>query len=147
MGNRLSCDRANTLVRGGARAMSEKGDKASADSEAKSVDIHYIKSDLFRSIHADGAYGGVTSRGYLHVAFYNERRTIPKTMTVSMDADTHESHEVIKDTRGGIVREVDVGVILDERAVGELIEWLTRKIPDIQNVKKLITKEDDKDDG
>lgn len=124
--------------------MSDEGDEKP---KAKSVDIHYIKSNLYRVIHADGAYGGVTSRGYLHLALYNERRAIPRITTVSVDADTHEPRETIKESRSGVVREIEIGALLDEQFLGELIEWLQGKQTELRNVKKLIAELAGKNNG
>ena len=88
----------------------KRDDAAKVDSGA--IEFHYIKSSLFRVIHADGAYGGVTARGYIHVTFYNERKAIPQRTTVTVDADTKIAREIITASRGGVVRELEIGVLL-----------------------------------
>ncbi len=111
------------------------------------VEFHYIKSNLYRVVHSDGAYGGITARGYLHVAFYNERRAIPKTISLIPDDKTAESKEEVTETIGGIVRELEVGVIMDEQSTAELIEWLTRKLNELRAFKQMISDQDGKADA
>ena len=98
------------------------------DSGSPEVQFHYIKSNHFRVIHADGAFGGVTARGYVQVAFYSERRAIPRVIGLVRDAETGSLEEKVIDTREGWVREVEVDVLLDERTTEELVEWLQDKL-------------------
>lgn len=69
--------------------------------EGEKLNFHYIKSRHFRVIHADGAFGGVTAKGYIHFAFYNERGAIPRITEVNIKADGTTSKE--KTLRGGRV--------------------------------------------
>ena len=58
-----------------------ENDKARSDSDVvqSKVEFHYIKSNHFRVIHADGVYGGATPRGFiiwissLNVALFHEK--------------------------------------------------------------------------
>ena len=45
------------------------------------VAFDFIKSEYFRVIHADGALGGPTPQGLVHMAFYSERPPIPRRMS------------------------------------------------------------------
>ena len=36
------------------------------------VRFHYLKSQLWRVVHVDGAIGGITPRGMIHAALYSE---------------------------------------------------------------------------
>ena len=117
-------------------AEDEKPEAPPAPPRLQEIDFHYLKSNLFRVVHADGAHGGVTARGYIHVAFYNERRAIPRRTTLAFDAETQASRETVTDTRGGVVRELEVDVLMDEQTTGELIEWLKAQLGELRAVKK-----------
>jgi hypothetical protein len=52
--------------------------KKPSDAEDHRLPFHFRKSSLFRVIHADGAYGGISPNGNIHFALYNERFPIPK---------------------------------------------------------------------
>jgi hypothetical protein len=54
-------------------------------SNAPEIAFEYIKSNLFRVIHADGAIGGVTPSGNLHLAFFSERPAIPRMIVHKRD--------------------------------------------------------------
>ena len=53
-------------------------------SEPNEVAFDYIKTSDFRIIWADGAIGGPTARGYVHVALYAERPAIPRRQVLSL---------------------------------------------------------------
>ena len=113
---------------------------AQAEVKAQSgVEIHYMKSNLFRVIHADGALGALTPRGLLHMTLYSERAAIPKRglRAISEDGQGLEP-EVFTETIGGVVRELEVDVLIDERLVRELRDWLTRQLDEFAKIKELV---------
>jgi hypothetical protein len=101
---------------------------------------HWIKSSLFRVVHADGAYGGVTSRGYLNFSLYNERAAIPRVserdVTVGKDGAIVAGPERTTDSREGFVREVEVEVLMDYRTAVEFLEWLKQKVEIMDKLRK-----------
>ena len=106
-----------------------------------SVDIHYMKSNLFRVIHADGAVGSLTPRGLLHMTLYNERPAIPKrgVRDISEDQETL-SPEKITETIGGVVRELEVDVMMSETFALELRDWLNKRLGDFAAFKEAMAK-------
>lgn len=99
------------------------------------VTFHYIKSNGFRAVHADGVWGGVTPRGYITMSFFSERAPIPQSLT----------HEVVQNKLGvetdiesktGIVREVEIEVLVDLPMAKSLIPWLQEKINFLENIKQ-----------
>ena len=91
------------------------------------IRIHYIKSPTFRTIHLDGAIGGVTPNGHIHMAVYNERPAIPREQVFELSG---EGLGPIVDTVGreGIVREMDVDILMSLREAKSVRNWLTRNI-------------------
>jgi hypothetical protein len=102
-----------------------------AEEKKDTVRFHYLKSYGFRTVHADGAMGGPTPRGKgLHIAFYAERAPIP-TMTVHKVTDSQQLGEEILDersSRDGIVRELEVDVVMDIGAARDLHGWLGQQL-------------------
>lgn len=100
----------------------------------------YIKSNLFRMIHADGVIGGPTPKGLIFAAFWNERSPIPQQV----------AHEIVKTeggpgvarlgreltdqrvTRQAVVRETEVGVLMDVEMADRLRGWLEQQIQAIR---------------
>lgn len=98
------------------------------------VNFHYVKSPHFRVLHVDGAVGGVTPRGHIHAAFYSERPAIAKHTTHEIDPSGHLGSEKIIEGKDGIVREMDVDIILSRTAAVELQDWLSSRIRDLDDM-------------
>jgi hypothetical protein len=94
---------------------------------ASEITFEYIKSNLFRVIHADGAIGSVTPSGNLHIAFFSERPALPRLMVHKRDSAGTLGPPVPERTevRAGVIREMDVDVVLSPIATDALINWLT----------------------
>src|SRR5438874_1780807 len=94
------------------------------------VRFDYIKSNLFRVIHADGVVGGLTPRLDIHMDFWSERFPIPQRVvhTLTDDGTLGEELKTERLTREGIVREVEAGVVLDLEVAKAFREWLTDRI-------------------
>jgi hypothetical protein len=97
------------------------------------IEFDFIKSNYFRVIKADGAFGGLTPSGSIHMALYSERQAIPTKVIHKLEGgklgpEIRERRE----GRQGIVREVEVDVILDPQQAVLLRDWLTDKINQYQ---------------
>ena len=115
------------------------------DSSPQSIDFHYIKSNNFHVVHADGVWGGPTPRGYVSMSFYSERNPIPRRITFELtpEGDLGKlGKEVGRDTREGIVREVGVEVLLDLDLAINLAKWLAEKIKALQEQNNAIAKKE-----
>ena len=97
----------------------------------RSITFHYIKSNEFRVIHADGVWGGATPRGYITMSFYSERAPIPQTVTHEVRESSLGS-EQNRSSKDGIIREVEVEVMIDLAMAKSLIPWLQEKINQLE---------------
>jgi hypothetical protein len=94
----------------------------------------YIKSNDFRVIHADGAFGGLTPQGLVFVTLYAERPPIPTRIgyTVAQDGQGHiKLGDELKEERvcrDGIVRDLEVGVMMSVAVAESLRDWLSVRI-------------------
>lgn len=107
--------------------------------------FHYIKSNYFRVIHADGIHGGVTPKLKIQMAFFSERNPIPQT-TVHGVSETSDG-VVLKDeirskrvTKSGIIREVEAEILMDLETAKALYKWLDEKIKIIETIPQEPTK-------
>lgn len=120
--------------------MAMSDDKDAETEIPPNVLFHYIKSNQFRVIHADGAYGGISPRGYIHFALYNERTAIPRTTSLDLVSSKAGvgtyGNEVRVDGRDGYVREIEIDVMMDIRAAKNLHEWLDEKIKEWEGTVK-----------
>ena len=89
----------------------------------------YIKGNLFRVIHCDGVIGGVTPSGNLHMAFFSERPAIPRTQVHSRNEMGTLGPPIPERSEGrpGVVREMDIDVVISPRAVDALVDWLNQQ--------------------
>lgn len=109
--------------------MSEE-EKTAADGqpdEQREVVVKYIKSNLFRVIHADGAWGGMSPHADIHISFYNERPAIPDRSRFVV-----ANNRLIKpeefEAESELVREVEVDVVVDLRTAKSIRAWLDERI-------------------
>ena len=94
----------------------------------KNIDFHYIKASGFRVVHADGVWGGPTPLGYITMSFFSERAPIPRKISFELESQGTLGQETSRDTKDGLVREVDVEVVVDLRMAKNLMEWLNEKV-------------------
>jgi hypothetical protein len=108
--------------------MSEE-ERESDDSSKKRIQFDFIKAPGYRLIHADGAWGGLTTQGYVYMALYAERPSIPQSVvgTVSDDGNFVEISEE-RIARQAVIRDVEVGVLMDIDTAVALRKWLDEKI-------------------
>lgn len=95
----------------------------------RTVRFHYIKNSTFTVIHADGAFGGVTPAGGIHLAFFNERFPIPTQTEHTLDGNLlgPEISEA-RVARDGLVRELLIDVVMDLERARVLHRWLGEQI-------------------
>jgi len=98
------------------------------------VIFEYIKSPLFRVIHADGVVGSPTPSGNLHMAFFSERPAIPKRIAHALNEDKSLGAVVSGETvvREGLIREIDVDVIMSVQVAENLLKWLADRVADLK---------------
>ncbi len=102
--------------------------------------IEYQKANLFRVVHADGAYGGTSPRLQLFIAFYNERFPIPRVLTYETSSSGAPENEVTeaRESKEGIFREVEVGVVLDLTAAKGFAAWLNEQVAELEKRREQI---------
>jgi hypothetical protein len=92
------------------------------------IQFHYIKSNSFRVVHVDGAVGSITPTGLIHAAIYSERAPIPRMAAHVVDKEGRLGPPTEQDIRSGIVREVEVGLLLSRNSAEALRGWLDGQI-------------------
>lgn len=129
---------AQSVLKHDDRGRSMVQEKKAAEEEGKStVNFDYIKSPQHRVVHADGVWGGVTPRGLISMSFWNTRGPIPRRIVQEVGPGGELGKEVSRESRDAIVREVDVGVILDLEVARSLAKWLEDKIELAERVEVL----------
>ena len=93
--------------------MSKQNDRKTGDSRENTITFHYLKGNSFRVIHVDGALGGRTPQGCVTITTFSERPAIPRETSHNIQSDGTLSKEYQEVTRGGIVREMDVDLMMN----------------------------------
>ncbi|ODR94224.1 hypothetical protein AUC69_03490 [Methyloceanibacter superfactus] len=100
------------------------------------VRFYYLKSTQFRAIHVDGAIGGITPRGLIHASVYSERPAIPQSQEHEVAPEGRLLDPIDTEGKLGIVRELDVDLIMSKQAAAELRDWLTKRIEELDEIQK-----------
>ncbi len=111
-------------------------DTASGNTPAR-LKVRYIKSNYFRVVHSDGAFGGFTPQGNIFMGIYNERAPIPDATFQAIEGGML-GKELVEHRQGGkdeIIRELEVGLTMDVNVAKALLEWLKEKIDVVEKIK------------
>jgi hypothetical protein len=106
------------------------------DDEPLQLSFHYLKSNQFRVIHADGAWGGLTLNGQLTMVLYSERPPIPKSTTHEVRDGRLVELEEYRDARdASAVREAEVAAIMHPRVAVQLRDWLNERLTQWEEIR------------
>jgi len=111
--------------------------------DPQKVKFHYVKSNAFRTIHADGIIGSVTPRLTITASFFSERLPIPDQTVQAITPEGKLGGEVADEriTREGILREIEVNVVMDVTTAKAMIEWLEDKVKTVEEALSSKSKE------
>jgi hypothetical protein len=101
------------------------------------VKFFYLKNPQFRVVHVDGGLGGVTPRGLIHLAVYSERPAIPQAHVQDITPEGKLSPPHAAEGKEGIVRELDVDLMMSKQTATEIRDWLTTKLTELQRLEAL----------
>lgn len=99
------------------------------------LDVHYIKNNDFKTVLATGIIGGITPNGLIDMNFFIDRIPIPQKVTHSLSGGSLGT-EIRKDSKKGIIREVNFGVVLDFTTAKSMLEWLDTKVKELESLKQ-----------
>lgn len=99
------------------------------ETELESIDIHYVKAPQYRTIQVDGVYGGPVPNGTVSIAIYNERRPLPRTVSVPVleNGTLNESASSLVDGKEGVVRHVEAQLSVNAKTAVKIAKWLIEK--------------------
>jgi hypothetical protein len=99
--------------------------------------VHFIKSTCFRVVHANGVWYGGDNQGNLHLTFFNERNAIPKLVVVNLDerGAVVSEDETKRESKKGMVREMEVDIVMSIQAAADLYQTLGENLKAIQETQ------------
>jgi hypothetical protein len=115
-----------------------------ATKELKTITFHYIKSNLFRVAPVHGMWGGPTGHGDITVSFFNERAPIPQEMALEVNENGTLGKELRRVSKQGVVREVEIELVMSTSTAETLCAWLQEKIKAAKAIQAEIQKNEAK---
>ncbi len=105
--------------------------------ESKTVKFFFQKSNLFRVIHVDGAWGGLTPDLQIFFSLFNTRPPIPQILGQAITPEGQVGTEVSEMTvvKDGLLREVEVGVVMSPENVQALIDFLQARVAAAKDIR------------
>lgn len=113
-------------------------DKKEKIKKVNQLTFHNKVNPDYKEIHVDGAFGGVTPRGFINMNFYAERLPIPKSSDYSIN-DNNTLGEKIKDSHDskyGIIREYEIGMYFDLKTAIDIRKFLDDRILELEILHK-----------
>jgi hypothetical protein len=107
-----------------------------AESAPSKVRFHYVKGNFFKVIHVDGVIGGPTPERAVFVALYNQRSPIPQVIEQAISPDGSLGPELARESKDGIFREVEVGIVLTPKAAEEIGQFLLQQARLLRDTEK-----------
>lgn len=102
----------------------------------RQIEFNFIKSNFFRVVRADGAFGGLAPNGAIHMGIYSERSPIPKRIFHDVGPGGELGPELTekREGRGAVVREMEVDVVLEIAQAMALRQWLDERIHQYEKI-------------
>ena len=99
--------------------------------------LNFIEANHFRVVHGDGVWGGTTPQGNISMGFFSDRQPFPQQISLEVSSDNRLGPEIPSErvVRDGILREMEVAVVISRSTAEFLIEWLTNNIASLDQQK------------
>ena len=100
--------------------------------EAKraTVTFKFTESQHHRVIHVDGAWGGITGQGLIHIDLFSEYKSPPDSVRVQLEAGKPPK-ELARVSGEAITREREITAILNLQTATAIRDWLSQKIDEL----------------
>lgn len=123
-----------------------KKKKSIKPEEKRRVTYDMIKSNQFRVIHADGVFGGLGPGRNLFFTLFAERPAMPTQLTHELDESEGgmklgKELTALRQSRGTVIRDLEVGVIMSPGGAAALYRWLKGKLEEAEK-RGLIKREE-----
>jgi hypothetical protein len=93
-----------------------------------SIKFHYLKGSFFRVIHVDGAIGGLTPSRDVFVSLFSQRAALPRMIELAVLPAGGLGGEISREGKEGIVREMEVGIVMSANAAHDLATFLLEQV-------------------
>jgi hypothetical protein len=117
--------------------MTEQAESHLLDGE---IEFHFEKSNFFRVVHVDGAFGGISpGTQTIHMSIFSERQPIPKKIVQKIQHGELGAEIPEKRVgRSGIFRELEADLVMNVEVAISLRAWLDQRINELQQTRELL---------
>lgn len=120
-----------------ANSESKSGQHEERTERPKQLTFHFIKSNAFRVLHIDGAFGGVgPTADSIHMAIFSHRQPIPVQVAYAINEDGKLGDEIDRVVREGLVREVEADLVMSVDTAATIRDWLDERIEQVKKLSK-----------
>ena len=95
--------------------------------KTKLIEVNYDKSKDYRTVSAQGAYGGVTPAGDIIAHFFIEHEQVPDGVKLIVDEDGKRKGEKKITEELILTRELQIGVVMNPHIAQVIGNWLIKK--------------------
>jgi hypothetical protein len=107
-----------------------ESDRVDEKATPRKVSFHFSKSNFFRVIHVDGAWGGLDPRGQIQMTLYSERPGIPTDISHEVTETSNLGPEITTErvVRYEYVRELEAQVVMTVDTAKQVAAWLLQRV-------------------
>lgn len=104
--------------------------------------VKYIKADSYNPSYANGAIGGVNTKGEIIIHFYTEALELPKSQSFAIEGDKLKGeiiNEKIPKEDGNTInvdRVINTGVIMSYAEANQVYQWLGKHLETLKLKKE-----------
>jgi hypothetical protein len=112
--------------------------KNNQDETPEKLKLKLLKSHLFRVIHVDSVWGGLSPNGdSINMNLCNQRFPIPQKLVYELEKDGSLENEIneerIQEDDVDVEWEIEVSAMMDIETAKTLIEWLKNMVKQAEN--------------
>ena len=110
--------------------MAQRSKRRKPVGKRATVTFKFSQSQQHRVIHVDGAWGGITGQGLIHMDLFSEYKSLPDSVTVQFEVGKPTT-ELARGGEETITREREVTAIVNLRTATAIRDWLSQKIDEL----------------
>ena len=109
--------------------------KANATAPQQTISTRFIRGNGLRVVHVDGAWGGITPQGLVHLGLFSEYVEPPASVTYAA-GPAGQAQEIQRTGGGSVTRELEVIAIMSPNVARAVRDWLDTRIGEVDKISE-----------
>ena len=105
------------------------------------IQFKYVIPEQLPDCYTNGAFGGVTPRGEIHIHFYSERNPVPKEAVASIEKKDGSIKKIEEITGSDVIRLVQASLVMDVNTAVSIRNWLDDRIKNVHEIQEGLKEE------